>query len=154
MKTIIITLVLAVGIGIGWGIASYQARCEFEEIQQTWTPEFRDLVTQSVAIGKTMTEDERRDLLESALELRDKKLSDWNSQAYGKAFQSLLIKKLLENGEVEAAMFSSESCLERFVKLYDEGEFQGDINEELAGRLAQAIESIAEGTSLKDNSLD
>ena len=93
-----------------------------------------------------MTEDERREMLESAVELGNKKISDWNSQAYGKAFQSLLIKKLLENGQVEDAISFSDDCLERFVKQYDAGDFKDDTNEELAGRLAEAIKSANQST--------
>lgn len=138
---ITVLLALLFGMGLGWWGGSYQAHHELKEMKESWSPEFRDLVVKSVAVGKAMSEEERQTLLKSALELKDKKISDWNSQAYGKAFQSLLIKKLLENGEVEAAMSSTETCLKRFVKLYDQGEFHGDINEEQASTLAEAIKA-------------
>ena len=146
MKKIIPLITLIIGAGIGWGIATYQSRCALQHIQQTWTPEFRELATQSVAIGKTMTEDERREMLESAIELGSKKISDWNSQAYAQAKQSLLIKKWIESGDVNDALAYSDSRLEEFVKLYDKGDFEDDINEELAGKLADHIKSANQNT--------
>ena len=150
MKAKGLILVLVIGVGIGWGIASYQDRRALEKIQQTWTPEFRDLVMQSVAIGKTMTKDERQELLKSAVETGSKLVTDLNSQAYGKAQHSFLMKKWIENGNVDDALSYSEACLERFVEKYDRGDFKDDINEEQAGRLVQAIKSATANESLED----
>ena len=141
MKKIIPVLTLIIGVGIGWGVASYQSRCALHEIQQTWTPEFRDIVEEGWAVGKTMTKDERWELLESAVETGSKLVTDWNSQTYAQAKQSLLMKKWIENGKVDDALSYSESWLERFVKKYDRGDYKDDINEELVGRLAEAIKS-------------
>ena len=88
-----------------------------------------------------MTKDERRELLESVIEVGRKTTTDWNSQTLGKAFQSFLIAKLLKDGQIDEAIESSESCLARFVRKYDNGHFENDINEEVAGKLAEAIKS-------------
>lgn len=141
MKKTIPVLTLIIGLGLGWGIASYQSRCALQEMQQTWTPEFRELVRQSVSIGKTMTENERREMLKSAVELGAKMVADGNSQVYARAKQSLLMKKLIESGKVDDALSYSESWLERFVEQYDRGDFENDMNEDLAGELAEAIKS-------------
>ncbi|QHI68670.1 hypothetical protein [Tichowtungia aerotolerans] len=141
MKNLIPVITLIVGVGIGWGIATYQSRCAFQEIQKTWTPEFRELVTQSVSIGKTMTKDELQELRKFAIKTGSKKVTDLNSQAYAEAKHALLMKKLIENGEVDEALSYSLSCLGRFIEQYDRGDFENDINEELADKLADHIKS-------------
>ena len=146
MKKIIPILTLVVGVGIGWGIATYQSRCALQEIQQTWTPEFRDIVEESYSIGKTMTEDERREQQRSVPVLAKKLFMDSNSQAYGAAFRSLIIKTHIDGGHMDYAISSAESCLDRFVKNYDNGDYKGDMNEEMAGKLAETIKTANKRT--------
>ena len=146
MKKIIPILTLIIGVGIGWGVATYQSRCALQEIQQTWTPEFREIVEESYSIGKTMTTDERREQQRSVPILAKKLFMDSNSQAYGAAFQSLIIKTYLNEDHVDYAVSSTESCLERFLKSYDAGDYKGDMNEEMAGKLAETIKTANKRT--------
>jgi hypothetical protein len=141
MKKIIPILTLIIGVGIGWGIASYQSRFALQEIQQTWTPEFRDIVEEGWAFGKTMTKGERRELLESVVELGNKMATDGNSRIFWQAQQSFLIKKYLENGNTNGVNSTIQYRLEYFVEQYDQGDFEGDINQEIATKLVEAIKS-------------
>ena len=144
MKKIIPILTLAIGVGIGWGIATYQSQQSFEKrFQEVWDQEFQDFVKEIGTIGaileETMTEDEIRELLESMVELGKKMSTDETASALGQAHHAFLIKKYLETGDIDSAISSIQSRLEYFVNKYDAGDFEGNINEEMASALAGAI---------------
>jgi len=141
MKKIIPIVTLIIGVGIGWGVASYNSRFAFEKFQETWTPEFKEYITDAVRSGLILEEHMTEDEILEIASLGSKMVTDGNSQAFAQAKHALLMKKLIENEEVDDALSYSESCLERFVEQYNRGDFEDDINEEFAGKLADHIKS-------------
>ena len=135
------TVLLLIGIGIGWGWGEYRSRCMLDHLRQTWSPEFQEFITESVRVGDILNEISTEDEMREIMSLSKKTYSNWNSQAIGKAFYSLNIKKMLKAGEVENAISFSESRLEVFLERYDAGSFKGDINEEAAEKLANMIKN-------------
>ena len=142
-------VLLVVGFGIGWGWGEYRSRYMLDHLWKTWTPEFQEFITESVRVGDILEEVSTEEDIRKIVMLGKKMYSDWNSQAFAKAYYSLFIKKKLREGEVEDAISFSESSLELFLERYDAGYFKGDINDEAAGKLAEAIKSSrgAEGSS-------
>jgi uncharacterized membrane-anchored protein YhcB (DUF1043 family) len=150
MKKLALVLTLVVGVGIGWAIARYQSHQYFQRLQQTWTPEFQKFVSESCALGKemeeTMTKEDLREYMNLVVETGNKVVTDLNSQTYGEAFQALLTKKLLQEGKVDEAILLCDKRLDRLVMKYENGDFEGDINEEIVGKLVTQIKSANQST--------
>ena len=67
--------------------------------------------------------------------------TDGNSRTFWQAQQAFLIKKYLENGNTNGVNSTIQSRLEHFVERYDQGDYEGDINEEIATKLVEAIKN-------------
>ena len=146
MKKIILVLTLIVGVGIGWGISTYQTQRSFEKrYQEAWDPEFQNFVKEIGSIGavleETVTAEELHELLRSIVELGNKMSTDGNARSFWQAQQAFSVKKRLEIENIDSASSYLQSHLEYFVKKYDEGDFENDINEEMASELATVIKS-------------
>jgi hypothetical protein len=154
MKKLTPVLLLLIGVGIGFGSgfgigwigASYRSSQYFKKLRQTWSPEFQEFVSKSTEYGIILADNLTEKQILKLAKLGDRVITDQNSKIYGQAKQSLLMKKLIKNGKIDDALSYSESCLERFVEQYDRGDFEDDINEELAGKLADHIKSANQST--------
>jgi uncharacterized protein YxeA len=139
MKKILPLIALIVGVLLGWAIAHNQMNKKWIKFSSTFTPEFQELLTRSYQNGlltkQLLTEEEVLNLSK----LASKNVNDWKSQVFGSALESFKIKKYVENGKVDAAVKSSEVCLERFLELHEKGSYVDDFNEEPADRLAEII---------------
>jgi hypothetical protein len=87
------TVLLLIGIGIGWGWGEYRCRCMLDHLWQTWSPKFQEFITESVRVGDILNEISTEDEIRKIMSLSKKTYSNWNSQAIGKAFYSLNIRK-------------------------------------------------------------
>ena len=139
MKKLLLLFIFLMGALLGWGVAHNQLNKKWIKFSSTFTPEFREFLTRSYQDGlltkKLLSEEEVLNLSK----LASKNVTDWKSQVFGSALESFKIKKYLMNGKLDAAIESSEVCLERFLDLHKKGSYSDDFNEEQADRLAEII---------------
>jgi hypothetical protein len=141
MKFLVGCMVFIIGFGGGWGLERFHSRRRMNQYVQMFSPEVQEYITQCKKTGAILNAELSKDEIQELSLLAKKSYGHWNSVAYGRAFQSFLMKRMIQLDKKESALYFADSSIEEFLKRYDSGSFKGDANEDVVQRLAEGIRS-------------